>query len=126
VPRVSLAFFTVAGLCGLAGMIWGSWMGATQDHSLFPAHAHLNLVGWVTLSIMGTFYALRGAPAGRLAWANFGFSSFGAIAMAPMLAWLLSGHEKQMGPLMPLAEVPTIVGMLLFLTNLVRTWRAAA
>jgi hypothetical protein len=46
--------------------------------------------------------------------------------MAPMLAWLLSGHEKQMGPLMPLAEVPTIVGMLLFLTNLVRTWRAAA
>ena len=39
--------------------------------------------------------------------------------MAPMLMRLLGGgHEKQMGPLMPIAEVPAIVGMLLFLTNI--------
>jgi len=120
-----LAFFTVAALCGVVGMGWGSWMGASQDHTMMPAHAHLNLLGWVTLSIMGGFYALPRAPVGRLAWANFVFSAFGALAMAPMLMRLLDGHEKQMGPLMPIAEVPAIIGMLLFLTNIALSWRRA-
>ena len=42
-------------------------MGATQATICSdPAHAHLNLLGWVTLSLMGGFYALsgKGAPAG--------------------------------------------------------------
>jgi hypothetical protein len=124
-PRVSLAFFTVAALCGVVGMGWGSWMGASQDHTMMPAHAHLNLLGWVTLSIMGGFYALRG-EGGRLAWANFAFSAFGALATAPMLFWLLSGHEKQMGPLMPINEVPTMIGMALFIASVATTWRKAA
>jgi hypothetical protein len=125
-PRISLAFFTVAALCGLAGMIWGAIMGATGDHGMMPAHAHLNLLGWVTLSIMGGFYALRGGPGGRLGWANFAFSAFGALATAPMLFWLLSGHEKQIGPLMPINEVPTILGMVLFIASVAMSWRKTA
>jgi len=125
-PRISLAFFTVASLCGLAGMVWGSIMGATQDHTLFPAHAHLNLLGWVSLALMGGFYALSGRPAGRLAWANFVLSSVGAILMAPMLAYLLQGHEAQMGPLMPIPEGLCILGLVAFLANVLRAWRPAA
>jgi uncharacterized integral membrane protein len=125
-PRVSLAFFTTAALCGLIGMGWGSYMGASQDHSLLPAHAHLNLLGWVSLAIMGTFYALVGERAsGRLAWANWFFSSLGVLIMTPMLAYLLSGHERQMGPLMPIPELTVIVGMLLFLVSVLSQWRKA-
>lgn len=123
-PRVSLAFFTTAALCGLIGMGWGSYMGASHDHSLFPAHAHLNLLGWVSLSIMGTFYALTGGG-GRLAWANWLFSSLGVVLMTPMLAYLLSGHERQMGPLMPIPEMTVILGMLLFLASVLSQWRKA-
>ncbi|HWA62539.1 MAG TPA: hypothetical protein VG939_14245 [Caulobacteraceae bacterium] len=125
-PRLSLAFFTVAALCGLTGMVWGSWMGASGDHSLYPAHAHLNLTGWVTLSIMGGFYALRGGPGGWLGWTNFALSSTGPILMAPMLAWLLSGHEKEMGPLMPINEILTILGMVCFIASIAASWRKAA
>jgi hypothetical protein len=122
-PRISLAFFTVATFCALVGMVWGSYMGATQDHSLYPAHAHLNLLGWVTLALMGGFYALRGGAVGRLAWANFALSSTGAILMVPMLSYLLQGHEKQMGPFMPIPEGLCILGLLAFLANVLRTWR---
>lgn len=123
-PRVSLAFFTTAAVCGLIGMGWGSYMGASHDHTLFPAHAHLNLLGWVSLSIMGTFYALTG-KSGRLAWANWFFSSLGVVIMTPMLAYLLSGHERQIGPLMPIPEMTVIIGMLLFLGSVLGQWRKA-
>jgi cbb3-type cytochrome oxidase subunit 1 len=126
-PRISLAFFTVAVLCGLAGMGWGSYMGATQHFDMAPAHAHLNLLGWVTLSIMGGFYALTGGPRSKgLGLANFILSSAGVVVMVPMLARLLSGHEKEVGPLMPIPEVAVILGMLCFLGSVILVWRKPA
>ena len=126
-PRISLAFFSVATVCALTGMVWGSYMGASHDHSMMQAHAHLNLLGWVSLAIMGAFYALPGAPpAGRLAWANFALSSAGAVLMVPMLAYLLQGHEAQMGPFMPIPEALCILGLLAFLANILRAWRRPA
>ncbi|MDO8295244.1 MAG: hypothetical protein Q7T19_02270 [Caulobacter sp.] len=121
-PRVSTAFFTIAALCGLAGMVWGSQMGASGDHSLHPAHAHLNLVGWVTLSIMGGFYALPGGPkAGVLSWVNLALSSVGAVLMAALLPQVLM--QKMSGQIMIAAEVPTILGMICFLISVISSWR---
>ena len=39
----------------------GIAMAASGDHSVFPAHAHLNLLGWVSLFLMGVFYRLHPA-----------------------------------------------------------------
>lgn len=56
-------------------------MGASGDHGPHPAHTHLNLLGWVALSIMDGVYAPPGAPrGGTLAWVNFGLSTLGAIS----------------------------------------------
>ena len=43
----------------LAGMLWGLQMAITDDHSAFPAHAHLNLLGFVALFLFGVFYRLN-------------------------------------------------------------------
>lgn len=43
----------------IAGMTWGIVMAASGDHSTMPAHAHLNLLGWVSLFLMGIFYQLH-------------------------------------------------------------------
>jgi peptidoglycan/LPS O-acetylase OafA/YrhL len=43
----------------LAGMVWGLQMAITDDHSAFPAHAHLNLLGFVAFFLFGIFYRLN-------------------------------------------------------------------
>jgi cbb3-type cytochrome oxidase subunit 1 len=121
-PRVSLAFFTAATLMGAVGMIWGAVMGATQDHSLSPAHAHLNLLGFVTLAIMGMFYAVSPGLAGkRLAWVNFALSTAGVLLFAPMLALVL--REELPGAFMPFPELLVMGGMAVFVWQVASAWR---
>jgi hypothetical protein len=79
-PRVSAAFFMTGALCVLIGMCWGMAMAGAQNFALAPAHAHLNLLGWVTMSIYGTFYALTPARRWCHAWP-------GSTMPAPRWAW---------------------------------------
>ena len=65
--RVALWFFAVAPIYVLVGMGFGIFMGATEDFTLAPAHAHLNLIGWVTMALYGTFYALAPRAPQKLA-----------------------------------------------------------
>ena len=59
--KASSLSFQGAILCAIAGMIWGLQMAIADDHSAYPAHAHLNLLGWVSLFIFGIYYRLRPA-----------------------------------------------------------------
>jgi hypothetical protein len=59
--KASFLSFRAAVLMVVAGMIWGIVMGISQDHSTFPAHAHLNLLGWVSLFLFGIYYHLHPA-----------------------------------------------------------------
>jgi hypothetical protein len=121
-PRLSLAFFSAGAVCGLIGMGWGSFMGAHEDFTLAPAHAHLNLLGWVALSLMGTFYALAGARAPlRLGWINFALSGLGVVVTIPALAKMLSG-DKTVIPILMGGEGLVILGMLVFLAAILSLW----
>src|SRR5258705_2751337 len=57
--KASVLSFRAAVLMVIAGMIWGIAMGITQDPSTLPAHAHLNLLGWVSLFLFGIYYHLH-------------------------------------------------------------------
>ena len=59
--KASALSFPAATLLAIAGMIWGIVMAASGDHSAMPAHAHLNLLGWVSLFLFGIFYHLHPA-----------------------------------------------------------------
>lgn len=120
-PRLSLAFFTVAALCGLGGMSFGAWMGAHQDFTLSPAHAHLNLVGWATLALMGTFYGLAGGG-GRLGWLNFVVSTVGAAIMIPCLFIMLAGNPAMEKGVIAGSSI-VILGMLTFVIAVLSHWR---
>ncbi|MFI4977032.1 MAG: hypothetical protein ACHP84_21070 [Caulobacterales bacterium] len=113
-PRISLAFFGAAVLFALTGMAMGIWMGTTEDFTYAPVHAHINLLGWVTLALMGTFYALAGDAAPRLlAWVNFWVSVAGNLLTLPMLVMFLGGNRSVIPP-MAAGEVAIVVGMLVF------------
>src|SRR5882672_8192559 len=47
--RISVSF-------GLVGIILGIVMGMRQDFVLMPAHAHLNLLGFVTMFLSALYY----------------------------------------------------------------------
>ncbi len=93
-PRVSLWFFAVAPVYVLIGMGFGIFMGATQNFTLAPAHAHLNLIGWVTMALYGTFYALAREASTNLAWTVFWLNNAAASIMFPSLAMVLIQGES--------------------------------
>lgn len=121
--RISTAFFGAAVLYALAGMLLGMVMGASNDHTLAPVHAHMNLLGWTSLALMGAFYGLAGdlAPV-RLAWVNFGVSNLGNLITLPLLAMLLRG-DPSVTPIMVVGEATIVLGMLVFAAAVINVAR---
>ena len=114
-PRVSAAFCAFGALCLLAGMTLGMQMGGSGDFTLMPAHAHLNLLGWVTMSLYGAFYALtRETLSEKLAWTNFGFSAAGVIVMIPFLAMMLSSGNEALEVYVAIGGGLSMLGLLVF------------
>ena len=115
-PRVSAAFFATGVVFVLIGMAWGMYMGANEDFTLAPAHAHLNLLGWVTLSIYGTFYALTAnTMSAKLAWTNFIVSALGILVMIPSLfLLLLNGNDPKFEPGITVGSMVVALGMVIF------------
>jgi hypothetical protein len=85
-------FVALATLFVIAGMIWGVQMSVTQDHLLAPAHAHNNLIGFVTMTVYGFYYRLvPAAAAKRLALVHFWVALVGAVTFGPGIALVLMG-----------------------------------
>lgn len=114
-PRVSAAFFAVGVVYLLLGMSWGMHMGASEDFSMMPAHAHLNLLGWVTMAIYGTFYALtQNTLSPKLAWTNFALAAGGVAVMIPSLALYLTNRDAKYVPGLVTGEVLAVLSLLVF------------
>lgn len=121
-PRVSAAFFALGVTCVLIGMIGGMWMGATHDFVAAPAHAHLNLLGWVTMALFGTFYALtRETLSPKLAWTNFWLAAAGVAILTPFLAlMLMNGNDPAYEPGVTLGSVLSFASMGVFAVSVFR------
>ena len=88
----ALLFFATGAICALAGMAWGIQMSATHDHTLSPAHGHLNLIGFVAMSIFGAYYALTPrAAAGWLARLHYGLTLVAVLVLVPAIVSAISG-----------------------------------
>jgi hypothetical protein len=126
-PRVSAAFFALGATCVLLGMIGGMWMGATHNFVAAPAHAHLNLLGWVTMALFGTFYALtRDTMSVKLAWTNFILSALGVLVLVPSLTLLLlNGNDPAYEPGVTAGSALSFASMAVFAVAAFRELRRA-
>ncbi|MGH6951845.1 MAG: hypothetical protein ACREH4_13310 [Vitreimonas sp.] len=85
--RYDLIFITAALLCLLGGEMLGIWMGVAHDFTFAPVHAHLNLLGWVTLAAYGLMHrAYPGLAASRLARAQCALAIASSVAMPAGIA----------------------------------------
>src|SRR5262249_15977430 len=90
---LSARFFGTALLYAILGILLGSIMGASGDHSQMPTHAHLMLIGWVSFAIFGLFYHMfseRGAT--LLARVHFWLAQATNIVLVVALYLIFSGQ----------------------------------
>lgn len=113
-PNLAQLYFRTAILFLIAGVCIGIYMSMSQNHAVVGAHAHVNLLGWVTSALFGTYLALNPAKAtGLLPRVQYFVYVLGVIVMSVSLYLLLEGNTALV-PVVAGASIVTFVGVLLF------------
>jgi drug/metabolite transporter (DMT)-like permease len=116
------SLFRISVSVGLIGMALGIFMGIRQDFVLAPAHAHLNLLGFVTMFLSALYYrAFPQAAASRLALYQAVVSIVGAILFPVGIACVLLGGHDRFEPVVVAGALTVFAGMLLFAVIVYRT-----
>lgn len=102
-------------ICGIA---MGIAMGASENFTLRPVHAHINLLGWTTMALAGLIYTVfPAAGASRLAKAHFWLMNLSLPVMMVALALLLFGNASVV-PVLAISEIAAAIGVLAFAVNI--------
>jgi hypothetical protein len=117
--RVEQFCIAVGATAALCGMSLGIAMAVRQDFTLMPAHAHLNLLGWVSMALYGLYYRGAAAIRPRHAWIQAGVATLGFVSMNGGLAALLSTGEPRFEAIVSAGAICAVLGMLLFLVQVV-------
>lgn len=111
-------FFATAAIFALCGMIWGIQMSASHDHTLSPAHGHLNLIGFVSMSIFGAYYALTPQAAeSRLAAVHFGLTFLTVVVLTPGIAVAIADGKEILAQI---GSFLAVISMALFVFVILR------
>ena len=116
--RIDTFCFLTAALAALTGMSLGIYMGINQDFTLAPAHAHVNLLGWVTMALYGLYHRGSGRPASRLGWAQVACGAAGFPLMAGGLGIVLVTGNHVAAEAIVAGALLSLFGMVLFLAVL--------
>ena len=124
--NVSNWFFRLAVLYLICGITLGLVMAGSHDHSAFPAHAHLNLLGWVSLFLFGIYYRLNPRlDESRAARIQVGIWSLGVVVMSIGVGLVHTGHQAG-DPIAAVGSLVILAGMLFFGWLVWRTERGPA
>ena len=112
--NISNWFMRLAVVYFVIGVLMGNGMAASHNHSMFPVHAHINLLGWVSLTLFALFYrAWPEAAASGLAKIHFWVYVPAHFVMMVTLAALFGGMAA-IEPVLAIASVVVGVGVACF------------
>lgn len=119
----AMAWLKSAVVYFVLGVGLGIYMGASNDHTLKPVHAHLNLLGWASMALIGFFVLHFGDRLNpKLERAQFWLHQVGAIVLLPALTLYLLGNAGA-GPVLGIASMVVGVSVLLFAVNVFKSLR---
>lgn len=122
---ISNWFLRIAVVYLIAGVSLGIFMAASQNHSMAPVHAHLNLLGWVSMGLFGVFYrVVPRAAETRLAKVHFGIYVPAHFVQMALLTMLFLGYPE-VEPALGVASAAVALSILCF-ALLVWQWTAQA
>jgi L-asparagine transporter-like permease len=114
--RLALVYFALAVLLGYA-------MSASHDHRLKGVHVHLNMLGWMSMSLFAWLYQqFPQAARGKAAAVHFWLYNLSLPVMMAGLGALLLGHAEA-EPVVALGATVTVVAVLTFVVNLLLATR---
>lgn len=123
---------TIPASLSSAGIIWlklavvylvigvgiGIAMGASENFTLRPVHAHVNLLGWATLALAGLIYSIfPQAGHSRLARIHFWLLNLSLPVMMGALAMLVHGNRAVI-PVLAITEIVAAVSIIAFAVNI--------
>lgn len=99
------------------GVSLGLFMGASHDHTLAGVHVHVNLLGWVSLALIGVVYHFFPvAGASRVATVQFWLHNAALPVMMLALGAYLKGNAG-IEPLVAVSSLLVLASVFLFAGN---------
>ena len=83
----SIRLIRIAALFGLVGTVLGSHMAGSGSYAFRPIHAHILLVGWLSMFAWGVFYKIYAVRAKKLMAVQGWSGIIGAIGLTTGM-WL--------------------------------------
>ena len=119
----AMAWLKAAVVYFVIGVGMGIYMGASHDHTLKPVHAHVNLLGWASMALIG-FYVLHFGDRlnRRLERIQFWLHQVGAVILLVGLSLLVLGHTA-VEPVVGITSIVVGASVLLFAVNVWRSLR---
>ena len=116
--RAGIIWLKLAVLYLILGISLGIAMGASQNFTLRPVHAHINLLGWTTMALAGLIYSVcPKAGESGLARLHFWLLNLALPVMMGALTMLLLGHMS-IAPVLAISEIVGALAILAFAANL--------
>ncbi len=118
---MGVKFIKVAVIYFIIGVSMGMYMGIT-DHFVFTsAHAHINLLGWVSLAVTGLIYQVFPvAGNSKLAKVHFWLHMIGIPLLTISMIFFGLGNFSMGIPLSAVGGILVIAGVLVFVVNVIK------
>lgn len=121
---MGIRFIKIAGVYFAIAVTLGLVMGIIHNFSFSSVHAHLNLLGWVSMAIFGIIYSIfPNAAKTKLARIHFWLHNIGVPVMQVSLFFQLLGVESLVIATI-LGSILIVIGTFLFTINLLTQLKA--
>lgn len=118
---MGINFIKVAVIYFFIGISLGMYMGISDSFQFTSAHAHINLLGWVSLAITGiVYYLFPAAGENLLAKMNFWLMFIGVPVLSFAMMLFGIGKAAVAGPLSGIGGTLILLGVLLFVINIMK------
>ncbi|MDM5334238.1 cytochrome-c oxidase [Ureibacillus composti] len=122
---MGVRFIKIAGVYFAIAVILGLVMGIIHNFAFSSVHAHLNLLGWVSMALFGIIYSLfPNAGKTKLANTHFWLHNIGLpIMQGSLFLQILTGNGGLTIGII-IGSLIVVLGVLLFVFNLLNNVRA--
>jgi cbb3-type cytochrome oxidase subunit 1 len=115
--KVGKTFLKVASVYFTIGVLAGLIMGILHDFRFTSVHAHVNLLGWVSMALFGLIYHFYpNAANSKLAKTQFWLHNIGVPVMLGGIALQVLGVSAAL-PAAIIGSLAVVIGVILFMVN---------